>query len=180
MVIAVRFAQSTIDRKDRALRRIASMDATTSLNPITAQHLVARYAALLEEHTNANAFPASVAALPASKLAIKSAVRTVLEALARTNQLTTELAAFLEDVYVALASYVPEEVAALAAEHRRASEALEADSRQPRERLESPNWGMLSRTSRLAGEVARASAEEAETLRREFRALVDARTPSAR
>jgi hypothetical protein len=142
------------------------------LDPVTAQQLVARYVALVEKHTIANAFPASVATLPASKPAVKDAVRTVLEALAVTNQLTDELKDFLEDAFVALANYVDEELAALAAEHRRASEALEADPRHPRERLESPNWAAVVRTSRLAGDIARASADEAAALRREFQALV--------
>jgi hypothetical protein len=146
----------------------------SSRDPATAQQLVARYVALVEEHTNGNAFPASVATLPASKAAIKDAVRTVVEALAMTNQLTDDLTGFLEDAFVALANYVDDELAALAAEHRRASIALETDSREPRERLESPNWTTLARTSPLAGEIARASADEASALRREFRSLVAA------
>jgi hypothetical protein len=141
-------------------------------NPTTAQQLIARYVVLVEEHAVAHAFPASVATLPASKPAIKDAVRTVLEALAVTNQLTGELKDFLEDAFVALANYVDEELAALAAEHRRASDALEADPRHPRERLESLNWAAVARTSRLAGDIARASADEASALRREFQALV--------
>lgn len=149
------------------------MDAhASSLDPVAAQQLVARYVALVEEHTNANAFPASVATLPASKTEIKDAVRTTIQALAISDQLTEELTAFLQEAFVALANYVDEELAALAAEHRRASTALEADPRQPRERLESPNWAVVARTSRLAGEIARASADEASALRQEFRALV--------
>jgi hypothetical protein len=149
------------------------MDAhAPSRDPASAQQLVAQYVAVVHEHTIANALPASTATLPASKADIKDAVRTLLDALAITHQLTGELTAFLEDAFVALASYVDEELAALAAEHRRASAALEMDSRQPGSRLESPNWAVLARTSRLAGEIARASAEEASVLRREFQALV--------
>jgi hypothetical protein len=143
-----------------------------SFDPVTAQQLVARFVALVEEHTVANALPASVATLPAPKPDIKHAVRTALEGLAISNQLTVELKEFLEDAFVALANYVDDELATLAAEHRRASEALEAESRQPRERLESPSWAVLSRTSRLAGEIARVTADEASALRREFQALV--------
>ncbi len=143
-------------------------------DPAAAQQLVARYVALVEEHFAASAFPASITTLPASKAAIKEAVRTVLDALAVTGQLTRELTAFLEDAFVALSNYVEDELAILAAEHRRASEALEADPRQPRERLESPNWATVARTSRLAGEIARASADEADSLRREFQSLVAA------
>jgi hypothetical protein len=151
------------------------MDAhVPSLDPVTAQQLVARYVALVGEHTSANAFPASASTLPASKAEIKHAVRTVLEALAITHQLTDELKTFLEDAFVALANYVDAELAALAAEHRRASAALETDPRQPRERLESSNWAVVARTSRLAGEIARGSADEASLLRREFQALVAA------
>ena len=115
-----------------------------SLDPVSAQQLVARYVALLEEHTAANAFPASVATPPASKLSIKDAARTVLEALAATNQLTDDLKSFLEDAFVALANYVDEELAALATEHRRASEALEADPRQPSERIGMANARRVS------------------------------------
>jgi len=147
------------------------MDAH-AIDPVTAQSLVARYVAVVEEHTLHNAFPASVTTLPASKAAIKDAVRVVLIALAHTNQLTTELSAFLEDAFVALANYVDAELAALAAEHRRASESLEADRRPPQERIESPGWAVVARTSRLAGDIARASADEAVALRQEFRALV--------
>lgn len=155
--------------------RCASVDTqASSLNPVTAQQLVVRYVALVEEHTAGNLFPASAAMLPATKTAIKEAIRTVLEALAATHQLTEELTSFLEDAFVALANYVDEELAALAAEHRHASSALESDPREPRERLESPNWAILTRTSRLAGEIARASADEAAALRQEFRSLVAA------
>ncbi len=143
-----------------------------ALDPVSAQQLVARYAAILEEHAAANAFPAPVTSLPAPKPAIADAIATVLYALAGSGQLTGELAGFLEDVHVSLASYVDDELAALAAEHRRAAEALEADRRHPRERMSSPSWDTLSRTSRLAGEIARASAEEAETRRGEFRELL--------
>jgi hypothetical protein len=149
------------------------MDAQSPfLVPAEAQQLIARYVALVEEQTAANAFPASIATLPAPKSAIKDAVRTVLEALAGTGQLTVELQTFLEEAFVALANYVDDELAALAAEHRRAAEALEADSRHPRERLESANWTVVARTSRLAGEIARASADEAAALRREFQSLI--------
>jgi hypothetical protein len=157
---------------DRSKLERFLMDArASSLDPTAAQQLVARYVALVEEHAAANAFPASVATLPAPKTAIKEAVGTVLQALAGTGQLTVELRAFLEDAFVALANYVDDELAALAGEHRRAARALEADPRDPRERLESATWVVLARTSRLAGEIARASADEASALRREFQAL---------
>jgi hypothetical protein len=147
---------------------------THALDPATAQQLVARYAAVVERHTDADAFPAPVTALPAPKPAIAGAVATVVRALAETGQLTGELEAFLEDVHVSLANYVDDELAALAAEHRRAAVALESDPRNPRERMGSPNWDVLARTSRLAGEIARASAEEAASRREEFRALLRA------
>jgi hypothetical protein len=137
-----------------------------------AQQLVVRYAALLEDHSASNAFPAAVSTLPAPKPAIKTAIRTVLEALAATDQLTDELAAFLNDAFVALANYVDDELAALAAEHRGASDALEVDPREPRARLESGNWAAVARTSRLAGEIARTSADEASSLRAEFQGLL--------
>ena len=150
-----------------------------SLDPVSAQHLVARYAAIVQEHADAGVLPASVTALPAPKPAIKAAVRTGVEALAATGQLTDELQVFLEEVFVALANYVDDELAALAAQHRRASQALEDDPRDPRERLTSANWTVVARTSRLAGEIARASAREAAALRREFQNLVAAQAPSS-
>ncbi len=145
---------------------------TSSVEPAAAQQLIARYVALIEQHTDENAFPAPATTLPASKTAIKSAVRTVLAALAATSQLTAELTAFLEDAFVTLANYVDDELAALAAEHRRASAALETAPREPRERLASPNWEIVARTSRLAGEIARRSVDEAAELRQEFRSLL--------
>src|SRR5262245_52099499 len=129
---------------------------SSSQDPVAAQQLITRYAGMLEEHSAANAFPAPVTALPASKTTIKEAVRTVLEALVTTNQLTKELDGFLEEAFVALANYVDAELAVLATEHRHASEALEADPRQPRERLGSPHWGVVERTSGLVAEIARA------------------------
>jgi len=153
------------------------MDAHPStLDPAAAQQLVARYVALVEEHAAASAFPASIETLPASKTMIKEAVTTVLQALVMTGQLTRELTAFLEDAFVGLSNYVDDELATLAAEHRRASEALEAEPRQPGERVQSASWAAVARTSRLAGEIARASAVEADSLRREFQALVTAIT----
>jgi cell division septum initiation protein DivIVA len=148
------------------------MTASTPLDPISAQKLVARFAAMLSEHAEAQLFPASTAALPAPKAAIKEAVRIVLQALASTDQMTDELRSFLEETFVALANYVDAEMAALASEHRRASEALEADPRQPQERFGSPNWTTVARTSRLAGEIARGSAEEASALRSEFQSMI--------
>lgn len=143
-----------------------------ALDPVAAHQLVARYASVLEEHATADAFPAPITALPASKSAIGDAIATVLYALAGTGQLTDELAGFLEDAHVALAAYVDDELAALAREHRRAAQALESDHRHPRERMQSPSWETLARTSRLAGEIARASAEEAEMRRAEFREML--------
>lgn len=144
----------------------------SSFDPHTAQQLVARYVALVQEQTQAQTFPASSSTLPAPKAAIKDAIRTVLRALAATSQLTDDLRSFLEDAFVALANYVDDEMATLAAEHRRASEALEAAPRGPAERLGSPHWAVVAQTSRLAGEIARASADEAHALRQEFQALV--------
>lgn len=149
------------------------MDAhAPSLDPHTAQQLVARYVAIVEEHAGANAFPASIATLPASKTAIKGAVHAVLDALAMSGQLNAELRSFLEEAFVALSNYVDDELSKLAMEHRRASEALEADPGQPRERLESANWEVALRTSRLAGDIARASANEASALRQEFHSFL--------
>jgi hypothetical protein len=143
-----------------------------ALDPVAAQQLVTRYATLLDEQTRAQAFPAATTTLPASKAEIKRAIGVVFDALVATDQLTGELQSFLEAAYVGLANYVDEELAALAAEHRRASEALEAAPGQPRDRFTSPHWTVVARTSRLAGEIARASAEEAAVLRTEFQTAI--------
>ncbi len=171
MRLGLRIYSRPVDGECATIRAIVMDVRDSSRDPAAAQQLIARYVAIVQEHANANAFPAAVSALPASKAAIKDAVRTVLEALAATDQLTAELSAFLEDAYVSLANYVDDELAALAAEHRRASAALEQDSREPRERLASPNWEAVTRTSRLAGEIARASADEATALGQEFQTL---------
>jgi nitrate reductase alpha subunit len=148
-----------------------------ALDPAAAQQLVTRYATLLDEQTRAHALPAATTTLPASKLEIKRAIRVVFDALAATDQLTGDLHSFLEEAYVGLANYVDEELAALAAEHRRASEALEAVEGQPRDRFTSPHWTVVARTSRLAGEIARSSAQEAAALRTEFETVIAARRP---
>lgn len=145
-----------------------------ALDPVAAQQLVTRYATLLEDQTGANVLPAATTTLPASKLEIKRAIRVVFDALVATDQLTGDLHSFLEEAYVGLANYVDEELAALAAEHRRASEALEAVAGQPRDRFTSPHWTVVARTSRLAGEIARASAQEAAALRTEFQTVIAA------
>jgi hypothetical protein len=167
--------ETAIASTPRTIGQRNLMDAhAPSLDPHTAQQLVARYVAIVEEHAGANAFPASVTTLPASKTAIKDAVHTVLDALAMSGQLTGELRSFLEEAFVALSNYVDDELSKLALEHRRASEALETDPRQPRERVESPNWQVVARTSRLAGEIARTSAVEAQALRQEFHSFLSA------
>src|SRR5262245_21071216 len=138
------------------------MDANSpSRDPARAQQLVARYAALVEEHTAANAFPAPATTLPAPKPVIKEAVRTVLEGLMVSGQLTEELKGFLEEAFVALANYVDVELAALAAEHRQASGALESDPSEPRERIESTKWKEYARLSRLSGGIEHGSDTEA-------------------
>lgn len=143
-----------------------------ALDPVAAQQLVARYVALVDEQTRAHAYPAAVTTLPASKPEIKRAIEIAVEALMATDQLTGELQSFLEEAYVALSNYVDEELAALAAEHRRASDALEGETRQPRDRFDSPHWTTVARTSRLAGEIARTSAEEALALRAELQSRI--------
>lgn len=139
--------------------------------PETAHRIVAEYAGLLETQTKKEIYPALLSDLPHSKDTIKTAIQTSLAALAATHQLTSEFRDFLEVAYVSLADYVDDEVARLLREYRQAGEALARDERQTREKIGSPSWNVISETSRLAGTIARALAEETERLRREFRAL---------
>jgi hypothetical protein len=140
-------------------------------DPAVAQQIVAEYAALLEKHDRDNVYPAPVDTLPYPKETIKTAVRTSVAALASTGQMTAELRDFLEVAYVSLADYVDAELARLLADYREAGAALADAPRLAKEKVTSPAWRVLAESGSLAGTIARTIAEEAETLRQEFRRL---------
>lgn len=137
-------------------------------DPESAQQIVAEYGALLEQHTLEHVYPAPLRSLPYPKQVIKEAIHTSVRVLHATGQMTQELSDFLEIAYISLADYVEDDVVRLMAEHRTAAEKLQLQSLVPSERSATAEWGVLARTSGLAGEVARAIAAETEELRQEF------------
>jgi hypothetical protein len=145
--------------------------AMNPTDPESAQRIVAEYGALLEQHTIDEVYPAPVRSLPYPKQVIKEAIHTSVHILTGTGQMTEELRAFLEIAYVSLADYVDDDVVRLMAEHRTAAEKLQLQSLAPGERTATVEWGVLARTSGLAGQVARTIAAETEELREEFRQI---------
>jgi hypothetical protein len=141
-------------------------------DPQAAQTIVAEYAALLQEHSEKEIYPSLVTSLPYPKEDIKTAIRTSVEALTRSGQLTAELRDFLEISYVSLADFVDEELARLLWEYRAAAAALEEPGRLAKDRVASPAWQTLASSGRLAGDIAGAIARETEDLRSEFNRLL--------
>jgi len=137
--------------------------------PRDAQAIVTAYLEAVEAHAAADRYPCSLDDLPHSKETIRSAFRTSTTVLAAMGQLTPELRDYLEVAYVSLADYVTQECAALLGEYVRAGEELAADERRPREKMSTASWRRVAEQSRLAGEVARAVSEEADSLRADFR-----------
>jgi len=140
-------------------------------NPESAQRIVAEYVGLLERDTENATYPSSVNALPYPKPTIKQAIRTCVVALEASGQMTEELREFLEFAYLSLADYVDDDLIKVLIEFREAGETLAVDGRLAREKLGSPAWKTLAGSSRLAGQVARAIAEDTEALRLEFSEL---------
>jgi hypothetical protein len=141
----------------------------SSTGPDIAQQIVAEYARRLERDSEVNLWPADADALPYPKQTIKSAIRTSVQTLESTGQLTDELHEFLETAYVALADYVAADLARLMNEFQRAGTDLAADKRLTSEKTMGPAWRTMVESGRLAGEIARAIASEADALRAEFR-----------
>lgn len=137
-------------------------------DPESAQRIVAEYAHLLEQG-EAEAYPASIRALPYPKQTIKSAILTCAATLRETQQLTSEMREFLEQAYAALADYVEDDLVRVMAEYREALAAV-ADVQAARDKLQTPAWQRIADTSRLAGEIARSIADDTAALRLEFRA----------
>jgi hypothetical protein len=142
------------------------------LDPLDAQQVVVEYARLLERDINENRHPARVDSLPYAKPTIKSAIRTSVKHLALSGQLTEELREYLETAYTCLAEYLDGELVELMTEYRRSGEELAAEAVPTRDRTKTAAWRTLVESGALAGEVARATANEAEVLRNEFRGFL--------
>ena len=140
-------------------------------DPLSAQHIVAEYARVLDRDLQQGSFPAPVDSLPFAKPAIETAIKTSVLALASTGQLTDDLREFLETAYVSLADYVAPDLVRLMSEYTSAAEDLAVDQRMTREKTTGPAWQQLTESSRLAGEIARSIATDAERLRMEFQQL---------
>jgi hypothetical protein len=140
-------------------------------DPVSAQQIVAEYARVLDRDLQTGSFPAPVDSLPFAKPAIETAIKTSVAALASSGQLTEDLREFLETAYVSLADYVAPDLVQLMSEYTPAAGDLATDQRLTREKTAGPGWQRLSESSRLAGEIARSIATEAERLRTEFQQL---------
>jgi hypothetical protein len=145
------------------------------LDPLDAQQIVAEYARVLERDLNEHRHPARVDSLPYGKPIIQSAIKTSVISLSTSGQLTDELREFLETAYILLADYLDADLVRLMSEYRESAAELAADPRLAREKTTTAAWRTISESGSLAGEVARAMALEADSLRAEFRAVVDDR-----
>jgi hypothetical protein len=145
------------------------------LDPLDAQQVVVEYARVLERDFADNRHPARVDSLPYAKPIIKSAIRTSVQSVAASGQLTDDMREFLQTAYTSLADYIDSELVDLLTEFRSSAAELSAVPVSPREKTSTAAWRRVAESGALAGEVARAIAAEAEMLRREFEALL---TPS--
>jgi hypothetical protein len=140
-------------------------------DPESAQRIVADYSRVLERDIDSASFPAPVDSLPYAKATIKAAIETAVLALASTGRLTDELHDFLRIAYVSLADYVGSDLVRLMREYNQAGNQLAADQRLAREKTGGAAWRTLNESSRLAGEIARSIATEADRLQKEFHEL---------
>jgi hypothetical protein len=138
-------------------------------DPESAHRIVAEFAELHERHISTAQLPASVRTLAYPKQTIKHAILTCLHTLQSTDQLTPDLREWLEEAYAGLAEYLDDELVRVVVEYRAAAETVAAEPMAARDKVHTPAWGRLAETGRLAGEVARAIAEDAVRLRGEFR-----------
>ncbi len=141
-------------------------------DPASAQQIVAEYARVLERDLERGSLPAPIESLPFAKPAIKAAIETSVTGLAASGRLSGELRDFLQMAYVSLADYVAPDVVRLMREFTDASEELAVQPQGVREKISTPAWRTVSESSRLAGEIARSIASEAEGLRTEFEQLI--------
>jgi hypothetical protein len=142
------------------------------LDPVDAQQVVIEYARMLERDVTEGRHPARLDSLPYAKPVIKSAIRTSAIALSTSGQLTAELREYLETAYIFLAEYVDSELVDLVTEYRRSAEQLAAESPLAAEKTRTVAWRTLVESGSLAGELARATTNESEALRDEFRTFV--------
>jgi len=138
-------------------------------DPLDARQVVIEYARRLERDLDEHRHPARVDTLPYTKPVIKSAIRTSVQYLAASGQLTDELRDYLEAAYALLAEYVESELVELMAEFRTSAEQLASQGLPAPEKMRTAAWRTLAETSALAGDVARQVTLEAERLRSEFR-----------
>jgi hypothetical protein len=141
-------------------------------NPAGAKQIVTEYARLLNRDLEKGTFPVPIDSLPFAKATIKTAIETSVQALVSTGQLTDELRDFLQTAYISLADYVSSDLVQLMREYARAGNDLAADPRLAREKTTGAAWQTLTGGSRLAGEIARTIATEAELLKTEFQQLL--------
>ena len=140
-------------------------------DPRQAQQIVATYAEALERDMETGRLPAPADSLPFATPVIKSAIETSARAAASSGQMTHEIREFLETAYVSLADYVASDLARLLAEYRRAADEFAAGDSTAQPKLTGAAWRTLTETSRLAGDIARSIAAEAQQLRSEFQRL---------
>jgi hypothetical protein len=140
------------------------------LDPVDARYVVVAYAQLLERDLDEGRHPGRVDSLPFAKQTIKTAIRTSVMQLAVSGELTDELRSYFETAYTCLADYLEGELVDLVTEYRRIADELRASS--TRDKTATDAWRTLAEGSSLAGEVARATAAEAESLRKEFKGFL--------
>ena len=139
------------------------------LDPLDAQQVVIEYARMLERDIEEERHPGRVDALPYAKPIIKSAIQTSIKYLSGSGQLTDELREYFETAYTSLAEYLDGELVELITLYRQSAEQLAVESQAARDKTQTAAWRTLAQSGSLAGEVARATTTEAETLRMEFR-----------
>jgi hypothetical protein len=138
-------------------------------DPADAQLIVVEYIRTLEHDLNENRHPARTDSLPYAKPIIKDAIRTSARHLVSIGQMTDEMRRYLETAYTLLAEYLDAELVELMTVYRQSAEDLEHHAGRGAARVETPAWRTLVESSALAAEVARATTNDAETLREEFR-----------
>ena len=141
-------------------------------DPLDAQQVVIEYARLLERDFEQQRHPARIETLPYAKPVIKSAILTSVKNLAASGQLTDELRDYLETAYISLAEYLEGELVELMTLYRESAEQLAAEGQLARDKTKTPAWQTLTQSGSLAGEVARTTTTEAETLRTEFQSFL--------
>lgn len=142
------------------------------VDPTHAQQIVAAYARLLERDLSEARHPARVETLPFAKPVIRTALQTCTRSIVASGQMSGELHDFLATAYESLAEYVDGELIDLITSYRAAADQLTSISPVAREKTTSAPWRTVAEASPIAGEIARAIADEADGLRREFERLV--------